>query len=176
MSAPPSMAARLKAVEDFNRRFSIGDPLWAYRGLIGENPIAVTLRTAAELLSGHTPVAWVNGTTGCIALTHLKPRTLLSPEADEKSRAELNAIHPTEGAGGMSEAARDALISRLARVQDQGRDECPACGRMIVIAGGYWTQHSDPAKGVRGNRRCSNELTPHIKTDCWIPLNPRGGS
>jgi hypothetical protein len=70
------MAARRKAVADFNQRYSVGAPFWAYRSLIGENPIAVTLRTPAELLGGHTPVAWVDGTSGCIALTHLKPRAV----------------------------------------------------------------------------------------------------
>lgn len=74
MSQPPSLADRKRDVARFNARFSVGDPFWAYRGLRGVNPIAVTLRTPAELLSGHTPVAWVDGTSGCIALTHLEPR------------------------------------------------------------------------------------------------------
>ncbi len=89
MSRPPSLAEREKAVRHFNERYSIGDPFWAYRGLIGDNPIEVTLRSKAELLSGHTPVAWVNGTSGCIALTHLRPReaAVAAPLAtDEASR------------------------------------------------------------------------------------------
>lgn len=80
---PPSLAERNKAVADFNRKYAIGAPLWAYRGRIGDDPIAVTLRTPAELLSGHTPVAWVHGTTGCIALTHLRPRVLKPEDADQ---------------------------------------------------------------------------------------------
>lgn len=74
MTRPPSLADRQRAVDDFNRRHAIGDPLWACTGPIGENPRPVTLRSAAELLSGHTPVAWVNGVSGCVALTHLTPR------------------------------------------------------------------------------------------------------
>lgn len=74
MSKPPSMAERKRAVDQFNARYSIGDAFWAYRGARGENPTAITLRAPAELLSGHTPVAWLNGTSGCIALTHLEPR------------------------------------------------------------------------------------------------------
>lgn len=71
---PPSLASRQKAVSDFNARYAMGAPFWAYRGIIGDNPLPVTLRSPAELLSGHTPVAWVDGTSGCIALTHLRPR------------------------------------------------------------------------------------------------------
>lgn len=71
----PSLAAMKRAVDQFNGRHKLGDPLWAYRGQIGDNPIAVTLRTPAEILGGHTPVAWVDGTSGCIALTHLRPRS-----------------------------------------------------------------------------------------------------
>lgn len=71
-----SLRDRQRAVADFNARHKIGDAFWAYKGLKGENPIACTLRTPAELLSGHTPVAWLDGVSGCIALTHLEPRTM----------------------------------------------------------------------------------------------------
>lgn len=81
---PPSLAQMQEAVDAFNAVHKVGDPLWAYRGPHGENPIAVTLRAPAEILSGHTPVAWVNGATGCIALTHLKPRTLETPAGEVK--------------------------------------------------------------------------------------------
>ena len=74
MSRPPSPAERARAVADFNARHAVGDAFWAYKGLRGENPIACVLRTPAELLSGHTPVAWLDGVSGCIALTHLEPR------------------------------------------------------------------------------------------------------
>lgn len=84
MTRPPSLAEQKRAVEKFNARYSVGDAFWAYRGVVGENPIAVTLKTPAELLGGHTPVAWVNGTSGCIALTHLKPRIPTPSEAREQ--------------------------------------------------------------------------------------------
>lgn len=79
----PSSAAMKRAVDQFNERHQVGTPLWAYRGVIGDNPIAVTLRTPAEILGGHTPVAWVDGTSGCIALTHLFFRDTPQPEAGE---------------------------------------------------------------------------------------------
>ncbi|MNS99114.1 hypothetical protein D3C72_1335050 [compost metagenome] len=73
MSRPPSLAERTRAVETFNARFTVGAQFWAYKGVRGENPIAATLRAPAELLGGHTPVAWLDGVSGCIALTHLDP-------------------------------------------------------------------------------------------------------
>lgn len=85
MSRPPSPAERQRAVDAFNRRHAVGDAFWAYRGLRGENPIPVTLRTPAELLSGHTPVAWVDGTSGCIALTHLEPRDAATGQQETES-------------------------------------------------------------------------------------------
>lgn len=82
MSRPPSLAERQRAVADFNTRHAVGDAFWAYKGLRGENPIACVLRTPAELLSGHTPVAWLDGVSGCIALTHLEPRLVAEGHCD----------------------------------------------------------------------------------------------
>lgn len=76
MPRPPSAAERQRQVDQFNSRHKPGDAFVAYRGPIGENPIPCTLRAPAELLGGHTPVAWLDGVSGCIALTHLSP----SPE------------------------------------------------------------------------------------------------
>lgn len=70
----PTPAQLQHQADAFNSKHKVGDPLWAYRGPLGENPIAVTLRTPAEVLSGHTAVAWVDGTSGCIAVSHLKAR------------------------------------------------------------------------------------------------------
>ena len=91
MGAAPTLAERQRAVEEFNGRYSPGDPFWAYRGAVGDNPIAVTLRTPAELLSGHTPVAWVDGTSGCIALTHLQVRTpeQVGPDDEDEERCPI---------------------------------------------------------------------------------------
>lgn len=69
---PPTLKQRQKAVDLFNATHAPGTAFWAYRGARGENPIACTLRAPAELLGGHTPVAWLDGVSGCIALTHLE--------------------------------------------------------------------------------------------------------
>lgn len=71
-----------QTVVDFNARHKVGDAFWAYKRVKGENPIACTLRTPAELLSGHTPVAWLDGVSGCIALTHLEPRLVEDGRCD----------------------------------------------------------------------------------------------
>ena len=97
MSRPPSLAERHCAVADFNARFAIGDAFWAYKGLRGENPIACTLRTPAELLGGHTPVAWLDGVSGCIALTHLEPRKPEPPadvvdDDDDKGHCDICSL------------------------------------------------------------------------------------
>lgn len=74
MTDAPTPRQLQKAVSDFNARYAVGAPFVAYRGVRGANPIECTLRAPAELLSGHTPVAWLDGVSGCIALTHLDPR------------------------------------------------------------------------------------------------------
>lgn len=73
MSRPPSLDERQCAVETFNARHAIGAQFMAYKGVRGESPITATLRAPAQLLGGHTPVAWLDGISGCIALTHLDP-------------------------------------------------------------------------------------------------------
>lgn len=70
----PTLKQRQAVVDAFNARHKVGDAFWACTGPKGENPVACTLRTPAELLGGHTPVAWVDGVSGCVALTHLEPR------------------------------------------------------------------------------------------------------
>jgi hypothetical protein len=72
MSRPPSPAELQRQVDQFNARHKVGERFVAFKGVVGENPIDCTLRSPAELLGGHTPVAWLDGVSGCIALTHLR--------------------------------------------------------------------------------------------------------
>lgn len=61
-----------RAVERFNRLYPVGTPVRFWPGVReGEGQIGLT-RSAAEILSGHTPVVWVTGHAGCIALTHVE--------------------------------------------------------------------------------------------------------
>ncbi|MFD4596808.1 hypothetical protein ACFWPQ_02120 [Streptomyces sp. NPDC058464] len=61
---------------EFNARFDIGIPVFAYPGARREDiPSARRLvtrtRSEATRLGGHTDVVWVDGHSGCIALTHI---------------------------------------------------------------------------------------------------------
>jgi hypothetical protein len=66
---PQKMAA---ACEAFNARYNVGDTITVFSGLVGENPTPVQIRYPAQVLSGHTPVVYVTGGQGCIALSHVK--------------------------------------------------------------------------------------------------------
>jgi hypothetical protein len=60
-------------VAAFNRQLPIGTPVRFWRGLReGPGQFSKT-RSVAILLSGHTPVVWLAGTSGAIALTHVQP-------------------------------------------------------------------------------------------------------
>jgi hypothetical protein len=61
------------AVEAFNRDNMIGTFVRYWTGVRQGVGKVSTTRTAAELLSGHTPVVWVAAEASCIALTHVEP-------------------------------------------------------------------------------------------------------
>jgi len=57
-------------VASWNSLYPIGTPVRYWRGIrAGEGRTGVT-RSAAMLLGGHTPVVWIDTTSGAIALTH----------------------------------------------------------------------------------------------------------
>lgn len=68
-SRRPSQRQMREAVKRWNEKAPIGARV-AYQTDRGET-IQTTTRSAAELLSGHTPVVWLNGVRGCVALTHV---------------------------------------------------------------------------------------------------------
>lgn len=60
-------------VAAFNAANPVGTPVRYWTGAReGEGRTSVT-RTEAQVLSGHTPVVWVEGHGACIALTHVQP-------------------------------------------------------------------------------------------------------
>lgn len=71
----PPWEARLQAqVDEFNEVYPIGTAVRAWRGVRGGGGgIDTKTRSAAYVLSGHTPVVCVDGVAGCIALTHILP-------------------------------------------------------------------------------------------------------
>lgn len=65
---------RLEAkVAAWNTAHPLGTLVKAYLLTIGDDLHARTrrVRAPAEVLGGHTPVAWIEGVSGCVALTHV---------------------------------------------------------------------------------------------------------
>jgi hypothetical protein len=56
----------------FNQRHEVGTQVRYWRGTRDDEPCVSTTRTGARLLSGHTPIVWVEGDSSCIALTHVE--------------------------------------------------------------------------------------------------------
>jgi hypothetical protein len=69
----PSPRAMQASCEAFNAKHPVGSEVLFFTGLIGENGKIGTVRAPAEILSGHTPVAWIEGARSCVALTHVRP-------------------------------------------------------------------------------------------------------
>lgn len=61
-----------KAVEKWNAKVSVGDAV-EYRSYPEAEPQTFTTQTAAEILSGHTAVVWLNGKSGCVCLDACRP-------------------------------------------------------------------------------------------------------
>ena len=61
-----------QAVVDFNHYTPIGSPVRYWAGVHEGDGKQSRTRTAAHLLSGHTPVVWVEGEASCLALTHVE--------------------------------------------------------------------------------------------------------
>jgi hypothetical protein len=65
------MQSLQSTVDRFNARYPIGTLVRCWKGARGKHKpsrLAHTV-TRASVLSGHTPVVWVEGESGCIALT-----------------------------------------------------------------------------------------------------------
>lgn len=64
--------------ETFNARYPVGTAVVAYPDVRPEHDaqaerLITRTRSAAQVLSGHTDVVWVEGHPACIALTHVDP-------------------------------------------------------------------------------------------------------
>lgn len=66
-----SPAALEKECADFNARVPVGGKVRV--AIDFQDPIETTTRSAAEVLSGHTAVVWLDGVRGCYALSHVTP-------------------------------------------------------------------------------------------------------
>jgi hypothetical protein len=59
------------SADQFNAKHAIGTKVRVFPLDRGGPSIETRTRTAAEVLSGHTAVVWVEGRPGCYALTHV---------------------------------------------------------------------------------------------------------
>ena len=50
-----------------------------------KGPIFTRTRSEAQVLSGHTPVIWLEGISGCYDLERVKPRSELSAGSDSST-------------------------------------------------------------------------------------------
>ena len=69
------MESLQSTVDRFNVRYPVGTLVRYWKGAGGEHNSSGVTRTVtrASVLSGHTPVVWVEGETGCISLTQVAP-------------------------------------------------------------------------------------------------------
>jgi hypothetical protein len=58
--------------EAFNAAHPVGSTIRVWPGERRGDPVEVEVRYPAQVLSGHTPVVYVTGGHGCIALTHVE--------------------------------------------------------------------------------------------------------
>jgi len=61
-----------KEADLFNARFEVGSAVEYREVKDGAGKLYVT-RTPAEVLSGHTAVVWLEGKSGCVAVSHCLP-------------------------------------------------------------------------------------------------------
>lgn len=67
----PDLAKMQAQCEAFNAKHAVGDTIRVWSGPIEGEPTAVEIRYPAQVLGGHTPVVYVTGGQGCIALSHV---------------------------------------------------------------------------------------------------------
>lgn len=61
-----------KEVDAWNACVNVGDAV-EYVDHPGASRQQFTTASAAEVLSGHTAVVWLNGKNGCVCVSHCKP-------------------------------------------------------------------------------------------------------
>ena len=71
-SYPPKKNPQIE-VDNFNRSVPVGTMVRYWKmDRVGEPSGTGKIRHPATVLSGHTAVGWVEGCSGCVALTHIE--------------------------------------------------------------------------------------------------------
>jgi hypothetical protein len=68
-----STVSPAKLVAKWNQSFPIGQLVRYWTGLRDGIGIISHTRSKAEVLGGHTAVVWIDGCSGCVALSHIEP-------------------------------------------------------------------------------------------------------
>lgn len=69
------MTARMEVTcAEFNAAHPVGTVMHAWTGAMGEGPpkVGTVREPGAYILGGHTPVVFLDGVRGCVALTHVR--------------------------------------------------------------------------------------------------------
>ena len=64
------MESKQKLCDDFNKENPVGSPV-IYTNGYGQE-MKMNVRYAAEILGDHTPVVWLSGISGCVALKNVR--------------------------------------------------------------------------------------------------------
>ena len=72
MRTKKSTEKLMQQVESFNKKNSIGTSVRYWKFTREGDGLESKTRSEAILLGGHTPVVWVEGEPGCIALSHIE--------------------------------------------------------------------------------------------------------
>lgn len=69
------LAKAARAAVQFNKQHPVGTRVRYWKGPRQDHPPCGETTTASEasVLGGHTAVIWLDGVSGCIALTHVEP-------------------------------------------------------------------------------------------------------
>lgn len=82
LRAQPSAEQLRQVCDRWNERYTVGT-LVEYHPVIDEPAHRLRkTRTPAQVLSGHTPVVWLEGESGCVCLEACVP-VVISPEAPD---------------------------------------------------------------------------------------------
>lgn len=66
------MSKQQKVVDRFNERAPVGTRVCYWTGVREGDGKEGVVSHPATILGGHTPVAWIDTSRGCVALTHVE--------------------------------------------------------------------------------------------------------
>ncbi|MDR2756853.1 MAG: hypothetical protein LBC20_14230 [Planctomycetaceae bacterium] len=69
----PSQKQLQKEVDNFNKKFKVGDVIRYYEILNGAKFEVYKIKSEAFILSGHTACVFLENKSGCVACSHCKP-------------------------------------------------------------------------------------------------------